>query len=168
MYPIHCFSSKATRSISWSSLLSLFLTQAKSLPVGGTLPISPFQDNSDKGTMKELHNRMAGAVGMIPFDGRRYSRGKGFDNRWFLWLFTHQQNSGFSRTPVTKYLSIHQTHIWSRSEFNEICKVHYVNINLAEWLNSKIKKLKFLPVVDSIIARSQILTKCCQCTQCKV
>jgi hypothetical protein len=32
---------------------------------------------------------------------------------------------------VTKYLGTFHTYIWSRSEFNEICKVDYVDINLA-------------------------------------
>ena len=49
---------------------------------------------------------------------------------------------------VTTYLGTYHVHIWSRSVFYEICKVDYINNNLVESFNSKIKKLKFLSVVD--------------------
>jgi hypothetical protein len=38
--------------------------------------------------------------------------------------------------------------LWARSKFNEVCKVDYVNNNLAESFNSWIRKTKGLYVVD--------------------
>ncbi|KAK1668057.1 hypothetical protein QYE76_056216 [Lolium multiflorum] len=45
---------------------------------------------------------------------------------------------------VKEYLDEHHGRVWSRSQFNEICKVDYVTSNLAESFNSKVKSLKGL------------------------
>ena len=45
---------------------------------------------------------------------------------------------------VKEYLDAHHGKVWSRSKFNEICKVDYVTSNLAECFNAKIKSVKGL------------------------
>ena len=53
-----------------------------------------------------------------------------------------------SRPKVKEYLEEHHTKIWARALFNDTCKVDYVNNNLAEAFNSRIKKYKGLHIVD--------------------
>ena len=53
-----------------------------------------------------------------------------------------------SRPKVKEYLEEHHTKIWARAHINDICKVDYVNNNLAEAFNSRIKKYKGLHIVD--------------------
>jgi len=48
------------------------------------------------------------------------------------------------KTGVKEYLDEHHGRVWSRSQFNEICKVDYVTSNLAESFNAKVKSLKGL------------------------
>ena len=51
----------------------------------------------------------------------------------------------YAHNPLVKeYLDAHHGKLWSRSKFNEICKVDYVTSNLAECLNANIKSLKGL------------------------
>ena len=45
---------------------------------------------------------------------------------------------------VREYMEAHHGMVWSRSKFNEICKVDYVTNNLAECFNSKIMSVKGL------------------------
>jgi len=45
---------------------------------------------------------------------------------------------------VKEYMDGHHGKVWSRSQFNEICKVDYVTSNLAESFNAKVKSLKGL------------------------
>ena len=47
---------------------------------------------------------------------------------------------------VKEYLDAHHGKLWSRSKFNEICKVDYVTNNLAECFNAKFKSVKELLV----------------------
>ncbi|KAE8774338.1 putative transposon protein [Hordeum vulgare] len=53
-----------------------------------------------------------------------------------------------SRPKVKEYLEEHHTKIWGRALFNDTCKVDYVNNNLAEALNSRIKKYKGVHILD--------------------
>ena len=53
-----------------------------------------------------------------------------------------------SRPKVKEYLEEHHTKIWARAHINDICKVDYVNNNLAESFNSRIRKYKSLHIVD--------------------
>ncbi|XP_040245799.1 uncharacterized protein [Aegilops tauschii subsp. strangulata] len=53
-----------------------------------------------------------------------------------------------SKPKVKEFLEEHHTKIWARAEFNEMCKVDYVNNNLAESFNSRIRKYKSLHIVD--------------------
>ena len=57
-------------------------------------------------------------------------------------------NQLHSRPKVKEYLEEHHTKIWARALFNDTCKVDYVNNNLAEAFNSRIKKYKGLHIVD--------------------
>ena len=41
-------------------------------------------------------------------------------------------------------MDAHHGKVWSRSKFNEICKVDYVTSNIAECFNSKFKSVKGL------------------------
>ena len=53
-----------------------------------------------------------------------------------------------SKLKVKDYLEEHHTKIWARADFTELSKVDYVNNNLAESFNSRIKKYKGLHLVD--------------------
>ncbi|XP_044394491.1 uncharacterized protein [Triticum aestivum] len=53
-----------------------------------------------------------------------------------------------SKPTVKEYLEEHHTKTWARADFNEISKVDYVNNNLAESFDSRIKKYKSLHIVD--------------------
>ncbi|XP_073356548.1 uncharacterized protein [Aegilops tauschii subsp. strangulata] len=51
----------------------------------------------------------------------------------------------YAQNPLVKeYMDAHHGKVWSRSKFNEICKVDYVTSNLAECFNSKFKSVKGL------------------------
>ena len=51
----------------------------------------------------------------------------------------------YAQNPLVKeYMDAHHGKVWSRSQFNEICKVDYVTSNLAECFNSKFKSVKGL------------------------
>jgi hypothetical protein len=51
----------------------------------------------------------------------------------------------YAENPLVKqYMDAHHGKVWSRSKFNEICKVDYVTNNLAECFNSKFKSVKGL------------------------
>ena len=53
-----------------------------------------------------------------------------------------------SKQGVQEYIEEHHTKLWARALFNETCKLDYVNNNLAESFNSKIRKWKGLHIVD--------------------
>ena len=53
-----------------------------------------------------------------------------------------------SKPNVKEYLEEHHTKTWARADFNDISKHDYVNNNLAEPFNSRIKKYKSLHIVD--------------------
>jgi hypothetical protein len=67
----------------------------------------------------------------------------------------------YATNPLVKeYLDSHHGKVWSRSKFNEICKVDYVTSNLAECFNAKVKSVKSLmlwQVFDKI--RQMIMIK---------
>ena len=82
-------------------------------------------------------------------------KGKFFDdNLWPCSLtysikkHNYHLNQLKSKPKVKEYLEEHHTKIWARAEFNEMCKVDYVNNNLAESFNSRIRKYKSLHIVD--------------------
>eukprot|EP00267_Zea_mays_P051604 XP_020404572.1 uncharacterized protein LOC109944281 [Zea mays] len=47
--------------------------------------------------------------------------------------------------------------LWMRSKFNEVCKVEYVNNNLAESFNAKVRKIKGLHLVEMLDKIRQML-----------
>jgi hypothetical protein len=66
---------------------------------------------------------------------------------------------------VKEYLDEHHGRVWSRSQFNEICKVDYVTSNLAESFNAKVKSLKGLmlwQIFDKIRQMIMIKIDLCQ------
>uniref|UniRef100_A0ACD6A4B9 Uncharacterized protein n=1 Tax=Avena sativa TaxID=4498 RepID=A0ACD6A4B9_AVESA len=82
-------------------------------------------------------------------------RGKIFDdNLWPASLTCNPRKHAYhlrqmySKPKVQEYLEACHTKLWARSKFNEVCKVDYVNNNLAESFNSKLKKVKALQMVD--------------------
>jgi hypothetical protein len=51
----------------------------------------------------------------------------------------------YAENPLVKqYMDAHHCKVWSRSKFNEICKVDYVTNNLEECFNAKFKSVKWL------------------------
>ena len=83
------------------------------------------------------------------FKGKFYD-----DNLWPCSLtysikkHNYHLNQLHSRPKVKEYLEEHHTKIWARALFNDTCKVDYVNNNLAEAFNSRIKKYNGLHIVD--------------------
>ena len=63
----------------------------------------------------------------------------------------------YSKPDVKDYLDGHHSKIWARALFNEKCKLDYVNNNLAESFNSKIRKWKGLHIVDLLDKIRQVL-----------
>ena len=63
----------------------------------------------------------------------------------------------YSKPDVKDYLDEHHSKIWARALFNEKCKLDYVNNNLAESFNSKIRKWKGLHIVDLLDKIRQVL-----------
>jgi hypothetical protein len=56
----------------------------------------------------------------------------------------------YTKPRVNTYMENHHIKVWARSKFNEVCKVDYVNNNLAECFNSWIRKIKGLHLVDML------------------
>ena len=88
---------------------------------------------------------------------RKKFKGKVYDdNLWAASLtFSSRKHNWhmkqiLAKKSVQKYMAEHHTKIWYRSKFNEICKVDYVNNNLAESFNSKVRKVKSLLIVDML------------------
>jgi hypothetical protein len=79
-------------------------------------------------------------------------RGKVYDENLWLASYTcslrkhehHLRVLYAENSTVREYMEAHHGKVWSRSKFNEICKVDYVTNNLAECFNSKIKSVKGL------------------------
>ena len=63
----------------------------------------------------------------------------------------------FTKQEVKDFLEKDHPKIWARSKFNEICKVDYVNNNLAESFNAWIRKVKGLNLVDMLDKIRQML-----------
>lgn len=79
-------------------------------------------------------------------------RGKVYDDNLWPASYTcslkkheHHLREMYKANPLVKeYMDAHHGKVWSRSKFNEICKVDYVTNNLAECFNAKIKSVKSL------------------------
>ncbi|KAG8098713.1 hypothetical protein GUJ93_ZPchr0013g36910 [Zizania palustris] len=87
----------------------------------------------------------------------KHFRGKIFtDNLWpasltcSLKKHNNHLSLMYTKPKVEEYMSNHHKKIWSRSKFNEVCKVDYVNNNLAESFNSWIRAIKGLHLVDML------------------
>ena len=86
--------------------------------------------------------------------GKRF-KGKLFDdNLWpasltySLKKHNYQVSQMYRKPKMKPYMDEKHTKIWMRSKFNELCKVDYVNNNLAESFNAWVRKIKDLHVVD--------------------
>jgi len=86
--------------------------------------------------------------------GKRF-KGKLFDdNLWpasltySLKKHNYHVSQMYRKPKVKPYMDEKHTKIWMRSKFNELCKVDYVNNNLAESFNAWVRKIKDLHVVD--------------------
>ena len=82
-------------------------------------------------------------------------RGKFFDENLWPCSLTYSLKKHkyhltqlYSKQGVQEYIEEHHTKLWARALFNETCKLDYVNNNLAESFNSKIRKWKGLHIVD--------------------
>ncbi|XP_020185340.1 uncharacterized protein [Aegilops tauschii subsp. strangulata] len=79
-------------------------------------------------------------------------RGKVYDENLWPASYTcnlrkheHHLRVMYAHNPLVKeYMDAHHGKLWSRSKFNEICKVDYVTNNLAECFNAKFKSVKGL------------------------
>ena len=79
-------------------------------------------------------------------------RGKVYDENLWPASYTcslrkheHHLRVLYAHNPLVKeYMDEHHGNVWSRSKFNEICKVDYVTNNLAECFNAMFKSAKGL------------------------
>jgi hypothetical protein len=66
----------------------------------------------------------------------------------------------YTRPSVKEYMENNHKKLSARSKFNEVCKVDFVNNNLAESFNSWIRKTKVLHLVDLLDRiRTMIMAK---------
>jgi transposase-like protein len=85
------------------------------------------------------------------------------DNLWpasltcSLKMYNYHMDQMYTNPRVKTYMENHHKKVWARSKFNEACKLDYVNNNLAECLNSWIRKIKGLHLVDMLDKIRQIL-----------
>jgi hypothetical protein len=63
----------------------------------------------------------------------------------------------YRKPRVKTYMGSHHKKLWARNNFNEACKVDYVNNNLAGSFNSWIRKIKGLHLVDMLDKIRQML-----------
>jgi len=63
----------------------------------------------------------------------------------------------YVKPEVKAYMEAEHRKIWARSKFNGICKVDYVNNNLAESFNSWIRHIKGYQLIDLIDRIRQML-----------
>lgn len=63
----------------------------------------------------------------------------------------------YKKAGMQAWMAQHHNRVWSRSKFNEHCKVDYLTSNLAESFNSLIKEVKGLYVVDVLDKIRRIL-----------
>jgi hypothetical protein len=63
----------------------------------------------------------------------------------------------YTKAKVKEYLEKDHPKLWARSKFNDICKVDYVNNNLAESFNAWIRKVKRLNLVDMLDKIRQVI-----------
>jgi hypothetical protein len=70
----------------------------------------------------------------------------------------------YKNVKVKQFIENNHKKLWARSKFNELCKVDYVNNNLAECFNSWIRDTKGLHLVDLLDKiRTMIMTKFSLC-----
>jgi hypothetical protein len=97
---------------------------------------------------------------------RKLFKGKLDENLWpsaltyNLKKHNYHLSQMYTKAKVKEYPEKDHPKLWARSKFNEICKVDYVNNNLAESFNAWIRKVKGLHVVDmSDKIRQMIMAK---------
>lgn len=89
--------------------------------------------------------------------------GKLFDNLWPATLTCSLKKHNFhlsqtyTKAGVKAYMDKNHKKLWARSKFNEVCKVDYVNNNLAESFNSWIRNIKGLHLVEWLDKIRQML-----------
>jgi hypothetical protein len=85
------------------------------------------------------------------------------DNLWpasltcSLKMYNYHMDQMYTKPRVKTYMENHHKKVWARSKFNEACKVDYVNNNLVECFNSRIRKIKVLHLVDMLDKIRQML-----------
>ena len=63
----------------------------------------------------------------------------------------------YTKPRVKEYMEKHHTKIWTRSKFNEVCKVDYVNNNLVESFNAWVRKIKGLNLAELLDKLRQMI-----------
>jgi len=86
---------------------------------------------------------------------KRYSGKIFYDHLWPAayswspyWFEKHWKAIAEAKTGATRYLQKNHKKLWTRSQFNTLCKVDYVTNNLAESFNNWIKADKVLHLDD--------------------
>jgi transposase-like protein len=94
-------------------------------------------------------------------------KGKLIDNNLWLASLTcslkkhgYHLSQMYKKPGVKDFMEKNHKKLWGRSKFNKVCKVDYMNNNLAECSNSWIRKIKGLHLVDLLDKiRLKIMTK---------
>ena len=110
---------------------------------------------------RECMRHLAGNVNRAKHRGKLVD-----DNLWqssltySLKKHEYHLNQLYRNPKLKKFLQDNHKKVWARSKFNELCKVDYVNNNLAECFNSWIRDTKGLHLVDLLDAiRRMIMAK---------
>lgn len=86
------------------------------------------------------------------FKGKIYN-----DNLWHISLTYSLKKHNYhlsqlhaANPKVKDWFEKSHSNLWMHSKFNEICKAEYVNNNLAEPFNAKVRKIKGLHLVEML------------------
>ncbi|XP_035817447.1 uncharacterized protein [Zea mays] len=107
---------------------------------------------------RECMRHLAANFGKI-FKGKMYD-----DNLWPASLTYSLKKHNYhlsqlhaANPKVKDWFKKSHSKLWMRSKFNEVCKVEYVNNNLAESFNAKVRKIKGLHLVEMLDKIRQML-----------
>lgn len=87
-------------------------------------------------------------------DKHMWPAARAFEEDVYDWHMSQIQEANRNVKP---WLDSNHPYIWARCKFNGICKVDYINNNISESFNNKIRKVKGLPIVELVDKLRQLI-----------